>query len=47
MNPFNYVIENDIEGLNSYLEFGNINATDEKGMSLLHYAIKLHNNEIV
>lgn len=47
MSPFDYIIQDNTEGIISYLETGNVNIVDEKGLSLLCYAIKLHRNECV
>ncbi|MDE5565797.1 MAG: ankyrin repeat domain-containing protein [Anaeroplasmataceae bacterium] len=44
--PFDCLINDNIDGLVSYLEAGNINVVDDRGCSLLCYAIKLHRNEI-
>lgn len=46
MNPFEFIFTNDYQGLVTYLENGNVNVTDERGKSLLDYAIQFHNNDI-
>ena len=46
INPFECIISNNLEQLNTYLENGNVNIVDSRGKSLIDYAIKLHNNEI-
>lgn len=47
MSPFDFIIQDNIEGFIAYLETGNVNIVDDKGLSLLCYAIKLHRNECV
>ena len=46
MNPFEYIFTNDYSNLVAYLENGDVNVTDERGKSLLDYAIQFHNNDI-
>ena len=46
MNPFESIFTNDYPSLVSYLEKENVNITDERGKSLLDYAIQFHNNDI-
>lgn len=46
MDAFDSVYANNISSLKEYLENGNINAINERGMSLLHYAIVFNNAEI-
>lgn len=47
MDPFECLLNNDIDQLVIYLEHGNVNVVDQYGCSLLCNAIKLHLNEIV
>ena len=44
IDPFDCVFKNDVASLSTYLE--NVNVLDNKGLSLLDYAIRLHNNDI-
>lgn len=46
MNPFDAIYTNNVEALREYLEVGNVNTKNERGMSLLHYAIIFNNQEI-
>ena len=46
MNVFDYVYSNNIDKLTEYLEFGDVNVLNERGMSLLHYAVIFNNQEI-
>lgn len=46
IDPFDCVFSNDVASLSTYLEHGNVNVLDNKGLSLLDYAIRLHNNDI-
>lgn len=46
MDAFDSVYANNISSLKQYLENGDINVINERGMSLLHYAIIFNNNEI-
>lgn len=46
MDAFDSIYANNIVSLNEYLETGDINITNERGMSLLHYAIVFNNDEI-
>ena len=41
MNAFDSIYANNVKALKEYLENGDINAKNERGMSLLHYAIVL------
>ncbi|MDE5715245.1 MAG: ankyrin repeat domain-containing protein [Anaeroplasmataceae bacterium] len=45
--PFEYIIQNDIEKMNSYLSFGDINVVNERNQTLLAVAIKMHQTEMV
>ncbi|MDE5546653.1 MAG: ankyrin repeat domain-containing protein [Anaeroplasmataceae bacterium] len=47
INPFQAILDQNWKQLNSYLEHGNVNVVDAKGMSLLCYAIKLQSNDAV
>ncbi len=46
MNAFDSVYANNIPSLKAYLEHGDINVINERGMSLLHYAIIFNNVEV-
>mgnify|MGYP001622880267 CR=1 FL=1 len=46
MNAFDSIYANNVKALKEYLENGDINAKNERGMSLLHYAIVFNNHEI-
>lgn len=46
LSPFEYVLKNNIIDLTKYLENNSPNIVDDRGKSLLDYAIKAHNNEI-
>ena len=46
MNPFEAVYCNNVEVLRTYLQTGDVNIKNERGMSLLHYAIIFNNQEI-
>ncbi len=46
MDAFDSVYANNISSLKEYLETGDINIINERGMSLLHYAIIFNNIEI-
>ena len=46
MNPFECIFVNNYQGLVTYLENGNVNVTDDRGKTLLDYAIQFHNNDI-
>ncbi len=47
LSPFELILKNDLVQLTDFIEHGNVNIRDEKGRSLLCYAIKLHQNEAV
>ncbi len=46
MKAFDYVYSSNIQGLREYLELGDVNCINERGMSLIHYAILFNNSEI-
>ena len=46
MGAFDFVFTNNIQGLREYLELGDVNVINERGLSLLHYAILFNNSEI-
>lgn len=46
MDAFDYIYSNNMLELKKYLEFGDVNALNERGMSLLHYAVIFNNQEI-
>lgn len=46
MDAFDSIYANNISALKEYLETGDINVINERGMSLLHYAIIFNNSEI-
>ncbi len=46
MNAFDSIYSNNIHALREYLETGDVNVRNERGMSLLHYAIVFSNNEM-
>ena len=46
MNVFDAVFSNNISQLRKYLANGDINIKNERGMSLIHYAIIFNNSEI-
>lgn len=46
MNAFDSIYSNNISALKKYLENGDVNIKNERGMSLLHYAIVFNNNDI-
>jgi len=46
MDAFDSIYANNINSLKEYLETGDINVINERGMSLLHYAIIFNNNEV-
>ena len=46
MRAFDAIYSNDIQALREYLELGNVNLVNERGMSLLHAAIIFNNSEI-
>lgn len=47
MNAFDAIYSNNIKALKNYLETGDVNVKNERGMSLLHYAIVFSNTEMV
>ena len=47
MNAFDSIYANNINLLKEYLETGDINVINERGMSLLHYAIVFNNSEVL
>ena len=46
MNVFDAIYSNNIQALKEYLEKGDINVKNERGMSLLHYVISFSNSEM-
>ena len=46
MNAFDAIYTNNMSALKEYLETGDVNVKNERGMSLLHYAIVFDNPEI-
>jgi len=46
MDAFDSVYSNNLSSLKEYLETGDINCINERGMSLLHYAIIFNNSDI-
>ena len=46
MNVFDAVFSNNISQLRKYLANGDVNVKNERGMSLIHYAIIFNNSEI-
>ena len=46
LSPFEYVLKNKIIELTKYLENNSPNIVDDRGKTLLDYAIKSHNNDI-
>ena len=46
MNAFDAIYSNNIQALRDYLSTGDVNVKNERGMSLLHYAISFGNSEI-
>ena len=46
MNAFDAIYSNNIQALKDYLAKGDVNIKNERGMSLLHYAISFSNQEI-
>ena len=46
MNAFDAIYSNNIQALKDYLKTGDVNVKNERGMSLLHYAISFSNNEV-
>ncbi len=46
MNAFDAIYSNNIQALKDYLAKGDVNVKNERGMSLLHYAISFSNAEI-
>ena len=46
MNPFDAIYSNNIQSLREYLQVGDVNVKNERGMSLLHYAISFGNADI-
>ena len=46
MNAFDAIYSNNIQALKDYLKTGNVNVKNERGMSLLHYAISFSNTEV-
>ncbi len=46
-NPFDYIISNDIEKMNAYLSYGDVNQVNDRGQTLLAVAIKMHQTEMV
>ena len=47
MNAFDAIYTNNIAALKEYLETGDVNVKNERGMSLLHYAIVLDRKSVV
>ena len=46
MNAFDAIYSNNMMALREYLETGDINVKNERGMSLIHYAIVFANSEV-
>lgn len=46
MNAFDAIYSNNIQALKDYLLKGDVNVKNERGMSLLHYAISFSNSEV-
>lgn len=46
MGAFDSIFVNNIQALREYLELGDVNVINERGLSLLHYAILFNNSEI-
>ena len=46
MNAFDAIYSNNVQALREYLETGDINIKNERGMSLIHYAIVFANSEV-
>ncbi len=46
MNAFDAIYSNNVMALREYLETGDINVKNERGMSLIHYAIVFANSEV-
>ncbi|MGM9970504.1 MAG: ankyrin repeat domain-containing protein [Anaeroplasma sp.] len=46
MNAFDSIFSNNINALKEYLETGDVNIRNERGMSLLHYAIIFNNSDM-
>ena len=46
MNAFDAIYTNNMAALKDYLQNGDVNIKNERGMSLLHYAIVFDNPEI-
>lgn len=46
MKVFDYVYSSNIQALREYLELGDVNVLNERGMSLIHYAILFNNSEV-
>lgn len=46
MKAFDYLFNENVQGLREYLELGDVNVLNERGMSLIHYAILFNNSEI-
>lgn len=46
MDAFDSIYRNDIQSLREYLELGDVNKINERGISLLHAAILFNNSEI-
>lgn len=46
MDAFDSIYRNDIQSLREYLELGDVNKVNERGISLLHAAILFNNSEI-
>lgn len=46
MNAFDAIYCNNVEALRYYLQTGDVNIKNERGMGLLHYAIMFNNQEI-
>ena len=46
MDAFDSIYSNNLMSLKEYLETGDINIKNERGMSLLHYAIIFNNSDV-
>ncbi len=46
MNAFDAIYSNNIQALREYLSTGDVNVTNERGMSLIHYSIVFSNQEV-
>lgn len=47
IDPFQAILDQNFKQLNNYLEHGNVNVVNSKGISLLSYAIRLQSNDAV